>query len=79
MQQQLPQFLVLHRWLPDGRKTLLHQQSQNVPGIPLVGLLLAWSRSANRARVPKQKFMTQFVISLRNQRKLPVASRPMRT
>jgi hypothetical protein len=33
MQQQLPLFLVAHRWLPDGRKPILHQQSQNVSGI----------------------------------------------
>ena len=61
MQQQLPQLLVLHRRLPDGRKPVFLQQTQHVPGIPLVGLLPAGTRSANRARVPEQKFITQFV------------------
>jgi hypothetical protein len=41
MQQQLSQLVVLHPRLPDGWKPILHQQPQNVPGIPLVCPLLA--------------------------------------
>src|ERR1017187_7906405 len=61
MQQQLSQFNVLHSRLPDGWKPILHQQFQNVPGVPLVGPLLARSRSMNRAGVPQQKLMTQLI------------------
>src|ERR1017187_2922653 len=61
MQQQLSQFHVLHSRLPDGWKPILHQQFQNVPGVPLVGPLLARSRSMNRAGVPQQKLMTQLI------------------
>src|ERR1039458_5939473 len=61
MQQQLSQLHVLHRRLPDGWKPILHQQFQNVPDVPLVGPLLARSRSMNRAGVPQQKLMTQLI------------------
>src|ERR1039458_8957194 len=57
--QQLPQLLVVHRRLPDCRKSILHQQRQNVPGIPLVGLLLAWTAGADRACIPYQKLVPQ--------------------
>jgi hypothetical protein len=59
--QQLPQLLVLHRWLPDCRKSILHQQTQNVPGVALVGLLLAWTRSPYRTRIPQQKLVSKFL------------------
>src|ERR1017187_2497786 len=61
MQQQLSHLHVLHPRLPDGWKPILHQQFQNVPGVPLVGPLLARSRSMNRAGVPQQKLMTQLI------------------
>jgi hypothetical protein len=35
MQQQLAQFFVLHRRLPNHRKTIFHQQAQDVPGVAL--------------------------------------------
>jgi len=59
MQQQLAVFLVGHRRLPDGWKPVLDQQSQ-VPGVPLVGPLLARCRSMNRAGTSHQEFMTEF-------------------
>src|ERR1039457_129149 len=61
MQQQLSQLLVLHRRLPDGWKTILHEHIQNVPGVPLVGLLPAWTGRTDRGCVPQQKLMTQLI------------------
>src|SRR5208283_1480415 len=71
VQQQLPQLLVLHRRLPDCRKSILHQQRQNVPGIPLVGLLLAWTAGPDRARVPQQKLVTQLLHQAPEPTKVP--------
>src|ERR1019366_1936637 len=61
MQQQLSQLLVLHRRLPDGWKPILHQHIQNVPGVPLVGLLPAWTGRTDRGCIPQQKLMTQLI------------------
>ena len=60
MQQQLPQLFVLCRWLPDGRETILNQQTQNVLRIPLIGLLPARVRGANLGCIAHQKLMAQF-------------------
>src|ERR1022692_1471436 len=71
MQQQLSQLLVLHRRLPDGWKTILHQHLQNVPGVPLVGLLPAWTGRPDRGCVPQQKLMTQLIQQLPKPAKVP--------
>jgi hypothetical protein len=61
MQQQLSQLLVLHRRLPDGWKPILYEHLQNVPGIALVGLLLARATGADRGCVSQKKLMTQLI------------------
>src|ERR1700758_425321 len=57
MSDQLPYIPFGSRRHPDPRKTVLHQQVENVPGIPGIRLLFAHHRRADFRRIAKPKFM----------------------
>jgi len=46
-------------------------KTQNVSGIALVGLLLAWTAGADRACIPQQKLMSQFLHQAAEPTKVP--------
>jgi hypothetical protein len=57
MQQQLSQFFVLYRRLPNHRKPIFHQQAQDVPGIAFIRPLPARNRGVNRARIVQRSLL----------------------
>ncbi|HEY1525953.1 MAG TPA: hypothetical protein VGH51_06910 [Candidatus Angelobacter sp.] len=60
MDQQLPQIALLLARYPQSGKPILQHQPQQQFGIPPVGLLFAYLRGPDPARIPKPQLMPQF-------------------